>query len=138
MITNGLLARIGGIVALISLTVLPLASCGGSSISGVEMLTTEGLNIEIKVFLLISIICALVAIIVYSKSWIWIVGFVGLGSLISSYLIFREEWNVELETGGYLSVIGFIMILSDIFIVDNVSYSDDIFQPIEDELDYYE
>ena len=122
---KGLLARIGGIIAVVSLTVLPLASCGGSSISGVEMLTTEGLNLEIKAFLAISILCAIAAFFARSRLGIWIVGLVGLGSIIASYLLFREEWNVELETGGYLSVIGFVLILSENFLLSYASNSEE-------------
>lgn len=121
MLPKGLLSKIGGLLAVISLTVLPLAGCGNYTLSGVEVLTSDNFSTGIKILLMISVLCAVGGLFSKSKAAFLVLGFAGLGSLLASYLVLRKELygNIEMKTGGYLSVIGFILILGDGFITDS-------------------
>ena len=115
---KGVLSKAGGILAIISLTVLPLAGCGNSTVSGIEVLTTEDVSIGVKLLLIVSVLCAIGALFGKTRVVFLTLGLVGLGSLITSYVILRQEYYnmIEMKTGGYLSIISFILILGDGFI----------------------
>lgn len=126
---KGFLARIGGILAIVSLTVLPLAGCGSSTLSGIDILTVESLEISIgiKILLVVAMFCAIGALIVKSQASFLASGLVGLGSLLASYLILRQEFSniIEMKMGGYLSVIGFIFILGEGLLPRNSQITDE-------------
>jgi len=72
----------------------------------------------IKVFVLISSICAIGALFARGKGFLLGLGIVGLGCLLAGYLILRQNSSglLEMKMGGYFSIIGFLLILGDAFL----------------------
>lgn len=120
MIPRGLLSKIGGALSIVSLLVLPLVGCTNQAMtwSSLDLLSDKSIGINIKVMLIIALLFAIVALLVNAKWALLVSGIGGLGTLLTAYIIFKQEFKgfssaFELKTGGYLAIIGFILILGD-------------------------
>ena len=124
MLPKGLLSKIGGLLAVISLTVLPLTGCGSYTISGIDLLTMKDLKDSIRLAvpipLIAAILCAIIALFARSKTVLLTSGLVGLGGLLASYLIVKLNSNMgEMKMGGYFAIIGFLLIMGDAYLPSN-------------------
>ncbi|OGP64201.1 MAG: hypothetical protein A3K22_06205 [Deltaproteobacteria bacterium RBG_16_42_7] len=117
MVPKGLLSKIGGVFALISLLFLPLGGCGGASVSGFDVLRAGDVGIGIKFMLLISICCAIAAFLLKKAPAFFVAGGGGLGGLFVAYIVARQSFPVEMKIGAYLAILGFGAILAEGFLM---------------------
>lgn len=83
-----MLVRIGAIIVLISLLILPLVSCGEVTVTGLDMLQSE-MSVGLKILLLIAISCAGLSLFLRNPSYCLASGLVGLASFIALALWIR-------------------------------------------------
>lgn len=83
-----LLIRIGAIITVISLLVLPLVSCGEITVTGIDMLQSE-MSAEMKILLLIAIIGAGLSLFLRNPSHCLVSSLIGLASFIALALWIR-------------------------------------------------
>ena len=124
MVPKGLMAKIGGVLALIALLFLPLGGCGGASVSGFNVLSAGSVGIGIKFMLIISVSCALAAFFFKTAPAFFLTGGGGLAGLIAGFIVARQSFPVEMRIGVYLSILGFILILAEGFLVKQLNSSE--------------
>ncbi len=110
---RGLLSKVGGVIALVSIVFLPIGGCGDIGLTGFEVLRDNDIPGLIKVLIGISILCAFIALFV--KFYVGLVasGAIGITGLLTSYLIARKDIPVDLKAGAYLALIGFGLVLAE-------------------------
>ncbi|MCS3921193.1 serine/threonine-protein kinase [Fervidibacter sacchari] len=93
------LIRIGAVVAIISLTILPLVSCGEMQVTGLDIL--EGGRTEFRILLAISILSCIVALFLRNPAHCLISTVIGLVSFVALALWVRYgPTEVPLELRG--------------------------------------
>ncbi len=115
---KGLLSKIGGVLSLISLLFLPLVKGCGQSITGFEVLKAGDVP---GGMLIISIVCAIVVFFIKTAIPFFITGGGGIGGLLGAYTVARKnlpiDIEIEIEIGTILSIIGFVLILAEGFLL---------------------
>ncbi len=81
MVKKGVLAKVGAMVAILGLLILPLGSCQGQNFTGVDVFKAENIDVSIQIFFAISVIFAVLALVVSGKVFCTIVGGGGAGKL---------------------------------------------------------
>jgi len=107
------LVKMGGIVAIAAILFLPMAGCGLHTVTGIAIFQSNGIGVMVKMFLAVSLICAVSAIFLKTAMPILTSGVVGLGTLIISYLIAKSAASVsiELKAGAYFAIVSFMIIV---------------------------
>ncbi len=113
---KGLLAKVGGILSLLSIIFLPIAGCDQVGITGLEVLRAGDIGILIKALLVISISSAFISLFVKSYITLFACGGVGASGLLISYIMIRQKVPAELKMGAYLALIGFGLIAIEGFL----------------------
>lgn len=122
MLQKGLLSKIGGIVALISILFLPVGGCGKLGLTGIEILSATDKEIEIpseiKLMIVFSLISAFLAIFMTEVLILFICGSCGIAGILIAYQISRSKVPVvELKIGAFLAIIGFALVLVEGFLL---------------------
>lgn len=110
---KGLLGKIGGGIAIISLLFMPLVRGCGTSITGVQAIGARDVGSGIKLLLIIAILCALAAFFMKKAVHFFGSGGGGLFGLFSAYTGARQSFPVEMDIGAFTAIIGFILILAE-------------------------
>ena len=113
------LIKLGGMMALVCFLFMPVAGCGGMTISGVDLMKTGGYDNSVKVFSGLAMLCAVLMIFVPDKIVTSICSIGGLISLVIAFLIVKGKMSsgndfgisnsIEIKSGAYLSMVGFIV-----------------------------
>ncbi|MEX2143549.1 MAG: hypothetical protein WD740_03060 [Anaerolineales bacterium] len=106
------LARLGGIVAALSLVFLPLASCGEAQLTGIDIFQADGNTVH-KAILFIALAAAVLAIFIVQR-WAQIAfGLTGLAAIAIEYLAILDdpERTIQLREGAFLAALGFLLVL---------------------------
>jgi hypothetical protein len=90
------LMRIGAIIAIISLTILPLVSCGEMKVTGLDIL--EGGKTEFRILLAISILSCIVALFLRNPAHCFVSCIVGLISFIALAIWVRYVMTTPTKT----------------------------------------
>lgn len=113
MNTKKLLARIGGLVALIAMLALPLASCGQVRLTGTDiLLRTEDLP-GLKLLILVAVLAAIFSLFV-ARSWALIIfGMLGIGVILYSGIALHanDVDRVRLLGGSLVAFVGYAIVL---------------------------
>lgn len=107
------LARLGGIIAVLSLLFLPLASCGEARIAGTDLLFDVEGSLGHKAILAIALIAAVIAVIA-TKAWMQFTsGIAGLLAIGVEYLFTQKDSSgaIQLLQGSYVAMVGFALVL---------------------------
>lgn len=106
------LSRIGGLVALVALLVLPLASCGEGQITGPELFRMEGAELH-KLLVAVAGISAALTIFYVSRNAQLGLGAAGLISmLISAWMVIGDDSaDTQVQIGAWVAVLGFVLVL---------------------------
>jgi len=107
---NAHLIKIGGIMALVCFLFMPVAGCGGYNISGTDLIQAKGIDDTVKVFCVISMICAVFMIFLPDKLLTFVMSIGGFVTLIIAYLIIKDKAGnqIEIKAGSYLSLLAFM------------------------------
>lgn len=114
MQTRNNLARLGGIVAVLSLLFLPVASCGDNVVTGTELLFEVEDNVIHKGILLIALVAAALAVVV-AKSHVQLgAGIAGILAIGLEYFSAAQDdaGTIQLLQGSYLALVGFVLVLA--------------------------
>lgn len=105
------IAKLSGIVIVLSLIFLPIASCGEMTFTGLDVFSDGNIGAGIKILLGVSILFALVSLFLNKgQSLIWS-GVIGLVSLAIGYMKARHDVRVlSLDIGAYIAGIGFVVL----------------------------
>ena len=108
MDTFKIISKCGAALAIFCIIFLPFVGCGDQHLSGLDVITTNGIDAIIKVFVVIAIICG-VLIFIFNKpvvSAALAIG--GLVSLLIAYLIAHgKNGSIELKYGAFLAILGY-------------------------------
>ncbi len=111
-------------IAIFSLLFFPVAGCGGggssdsfigssdSSFTGVQILKKNGIQMVIKLFFIVSILCGVV-IFFFKRQIEHIVSAIGgIVSLVIAYVIACDKFRgIDLKVGSYLGLLCYIAII---------------------------
>jgi hypothetical protein len=113
MFTSKNLARIGGIVAALSLIFLPLASCGDAQLTGIDIFQAEGSEGH-KAILFVALAAAVLAVFIIQRWAHLVFGGVGIAAVLVEYLssLNDPERTVQLREGAWLALIGFLLVFA--------------------------
>lgn len=125
MTPKGILAKIGGSISILSLLLLPLARGCGQTITGVDVLKEQSMG-AIKFYLIVSILCAVISLFFVKLYALLPCGILGLGALLINYNNARRLLPIEVEIGGYLALLGFVLIIISGFIPTDKPKNEDI------------
>ena len=108
------LARIGGVIATLSLLVLPLASCGTAELSGTDLLFEVEDNWGHRVIFFIALAAGILANVFMTRAAHVGLGAAGLLMIVIEYAfsIGDPENTVRLLPGAYAAALGFGMVLA--------------------------
>ncbi len=109
---KGIMSKIGGVLSIISLLLLPLVRGCGQSITGFQALEAGDVGIEIKLLLGIAILCAIGALILKKAIHFFGAGG-GFAGLFGAYTVARQSFPVEMDIGTFTAIIGFLLILAE-------------------------
>lgn len=106
------MGRLGGLLAALSLLLLPLASCGDAQLTGIDIFRAEGSSGH-KAILFIALAAAVLAIFLVQHRAQIVLGLVGLAAIAVEFLftIDDPERTIQLREGAYLAGLGFLLVL---------------------------
>lgn len=106
------LSRIGALIALVALMVLPLASCGTGDITGPGLFKLEGAELH-KILVLVAAVAAALAIFYVSRNAQIGLGGLGLGVLAVAALMVVQDGNADtaVRYGTWVAAAGFLLVL---------------------------
>ena len=103
-----IISKIAAAVAVASIIFFPVVGCGGANFNGIDIIGTDNIPGEIKVFLIASIICGI--IIFFLKDFLYIMcsAIIGIVTLLISYLTARDRVGfLDLKAGAFLAIVGY-------------------------------
>lgn len=112
MLTRNNLARLGGVIAALSLIFLPLASCGDAQLTGIDIFQAEGGGGH-KVVLFIALAAAILSVVIMQRWAQMILGATGIATIVLEYIntLNDPERTVQLLGGAFLALLGFVLVL---------------------------
>jgi hypothetical protein len=111
MLTSHNLARLGGVIATLSLIFLPLASCGDAQLTGIDIFQAEG-STGHKALLFITLVAAVLSIVIMQKWAHLVFGGIGIVAIALEYVssINDPERTIQLREGAFLALLGFAFV----------------------------
>ena len=110
---DNIVLRIGAIVSLIAILFLPFVGCGDATINGLQILKSDDIALSYKLLIVICIFSALAVFLVREPHIITIAGGIGLISLIAAFLIARNQIPIDLKSGAYIALFGFLLAIGE-------------------------
>jgi hypothetical protein len=106
------LSRIGALIALFALLVLPLASCGSGDITGPGLFKLDGAELH-KILVLVAVGAAAMAVFYVSRNAQIGLGGLGLGALAVAALMVVQDGNADtaVRYGTWVAAGGFLLVL---------------------------
>ena len=111
--------KLAGLMALVCFLFFPVIGCGSLTISGFDVIRQENIGTAVKVFVIIAMMCAIAVIFLPNKVFVFFVSVGGIVSLLIAYLVTKGKMSsgdefgisnaIELKSGSYLSMVGFII-----------------------------
>lgn len=113
MFTSHNLARLGGVIATLSLIFLPLASCGDAQLTGIDIFQAEG-STGHKAILFVTLAAAVLSIFIMQKWGHLVLGGVGLVAIAVEYFssLNDPERTIQLREGAFLALLGFAFVFA--------------------------
>lgn len=113
MLSSHNLARIGGVIATLSLIFLPLASCGDAQLTGIDIFQAEG-STGHKAILFVTLVAAVLSIFIMQKWGHLLLGGIGLAAIGLEYLssLNDPERTIQLREGAFLALLGFAFVFA--------------------------
>lgn len=112
-----LILKLSGILAVIFLLFMPVAGCKGTdagNISGLDLLTkSKDLDIIVKIFFILSLLCAVVLFFMKKYIHLAIVAFSGIVTFLISFIVASGKSDfkvIELKAGAYLAILVYLAI----------------------------
>jgi len=104
-------ARLGGVIALISVLILPLASCGDVRLRGADILFMET-RPGVKSLVVAAAVAAVLAIFMVNRWAQLLIGLIGMAEFIyvAGGLWVDRSPATQVRSGSFLALIGFVMI----------------------------
>ncbi len=110
MSNQKIISNIGGAVAFVSIFFLPVVGCGGKNVNGIQIVQSDHVSADIKAFIMVSVLCAGLIIILKSYIQSGIAAITGLISLLVGYFIVKDKLDaLDFKIGGILATIGFVI-----------------------------
>ena len=109
--TTIIISRILSFISILSILLLPIAGCGNDKVTGSEVIISDEVAIEIKLFLIISVICGLLILFLKKYTHAIIVSALGAITLLVSYFIAKDKvlGNLDLKVGAFVAIIGYVL-----------------------------
>lgn len=106
------LSRIGALIALFALLVLPLASCGSGDITGPGLFTLDGAELH-KILVLVAVLSAALAVFYVTRNAQIGLGGAGLAALAVAALMVVQDGNADtaIRYGTWVAAVGFLLVL---------------------------
>jgi hypothetical protein len=114
MQTRNNLARLGGLVAFLSLLFLPLASCGDAQFTGTELLFSVEEHFIHRGILLIALVAAGFAVVVAKARTQLFAGIVGILAIGLEWFSAAQDdaGTIQLLYGSFLALAGFVLVFA--------------------------
>lgn len=116
---NAHIIKLGGMLAIVCFLFLPVAGCGSMTITGIDLVKMKDIDASVKLFAVLAMLCAIAIIILPDKTLAFFSAIGGLISLLIAFLIMKGKMSsgndfgmsnaIELKSGSYLSMLGFII-----------------------------
>ena len=105
------MAKIGGLIAVVSLCFLPVAGCGNAAVTGLQILRADDVGVILKALIGLSMLCAVLALAATTVIELFATGGGGIVSLLICYALARQKIPFDLKEGTYLAFLGFGLVL---------------------------
>lgn len=106
-----LISNTGAAMAIICILFLPFVGCGGQNLTGIDVIKHNGIGIEIKFFVVASIICAGIIFALKEHIQLAVSAIAGVVSLLIAFLIAQSKMEgLELKFGAFLALIAYSVI----------------------------
>lgn len=108
------LSRLGGLIALLALVILPLASCGEATFTGIDVLfELEGAALH-KLLVAVAILAAILAIFLVTRQAQVGLGAAGLlATLVAAWMVIGDgSDDTQVQMGAWVAVLGFLIVLA--------------------------
>ncbi|GEM_PF-3938042 len=103
-----LLSYLGAALAVICILFAPVVGCGESNLNGLQIIQDKSVGADIKVFILLAIICGVLIFFLKKHSHLAVSAIAGALSLFIAYLIAHSKnEGIELRFGAFLAFIGY-------------------------------
>jgi hypothetical protein len=106
-------------LAIVCFLFLPVAGCGSMTITGIDLIKMKDIDASVKLFAVIAMLCAVAIIFIPDKTLAFFNAVGGLISLLIAYLVMKGKMSsgddfgmsnaIELKSGSYLSMLGFLI-----------------------------
>jgi len=116
---NAHLIKLGGMLAIVCFLFLPVAGCGSMTITGIDLIKMKDIDASVKLFAVLAMLCAVAIIFLPDKTLAFFSAVGGLISLLIAYLVMKGKMSsgddfgmsnaIELKSGSYLSMLGFLI-----------------------------
>jgi hypothetical protein len=113
------ITKFGAMMAIVCFLFLPIAGCGSMTFTGVDFFKMGEIDTSVKLFAALAMIFAVVIIFLKDKFQIFSSAIAGLALLVIAYMVAKGKMHsgdsfgmsngIELKSGSYLSMIGFII-----------------------------
>lgn len=127
-----LILKIGGVIAVLFLLFLPVAGCQGTNsanINGVDIIKGKNMDMAIRIFFILSLLCGVVMLLFKKPSQIAIIAIAGIVTFLVSYFIAKSKTGMdimEMKVGAYLA----LMVYAGIAVVGFIKSSSQNKQPV--------
>ncbi|MBW0161252.1 MAG: SHOCT domain-containing protein [Sediminibacterium sp. Gen4] len=112
-----LTSKVLSLVAIISIIFLPFIGCGGDNINGADIVKSRDVPIEIKLFLIGSIICGVMILFLKKYIHLALMSVMGIFMLLVSYFIAKDKLGqIELKIGAIVSISTYTIIAISSFL----------------------
>jgi hypothetical protein len=111
--------KFGGMLAVVCFLFFPVAGCGSMSVSGVDLIQMNDFSTSVKILIVLSMLCGIGIIFLKDKTSVFLSSLWGILSLIIAYTIAKWKMSskddfgmsefIELKSGSYFSILGFII-----------------------------
>lgn len=110
--TTKIFSNAGATLALIFILFAPVVGCGSQNMNGIDLLSNNGIDAQIKIFILLALVFA--GVIFFLKAHLHSVfcAILGALSLFIAYLIAHSKNEaIELKIGAFVAFIGYAIII---------------------------
>jgi len=106
-----LLSYLGAALAVVCILFAPVVGCGETNLNGLQIIQDKGVGTDIKLFIIIAIICGIVIFFLRKHLHLVASAIVGAIALLIAYLIAHSKnEGIELRYGSILAFIGYAVV----------------------------
>ena len=102
------IGKLASAFAVLCIVFLPFAGCGNETLTGLDIISKDGIDFLVKFFIILAILCGLLVLYIGDPLYAAVAAITGVISMMVAYLIAHGKNSaIELKFGAFLAFIGF-------------------------------